>query len=91
MTERIAPISHTSIFVASLANNERALQGQSSAANSLNLPEHNMPNPRTYVVELRNNSGTTISTHVYAHSEYEAIQLAVERNPGYRALSAHLR
>ena len=49
-----------------------------------------MANPRNYFVELRNSSGTTIGTHVYAHSEYEAMQLATEQNPGFRALSARL-
>jgi len=47
-----------------------------------------MANPRNYYVELRNNSGTTQGTHVIAHSEYEAIQIALERYPGYRALFA---
>ncbi len=49
-----------------------------------------MANPRNYYVELRNNSGTTIGVHVYAHSEYEAIQQALARSPGFRALSARL-
>lgn len=49
-----------------------------------------MANPRNYFVELRNRSGTTIGTHVYAHSEFEAMQIAAERNPGFRALSARL-
>ena len=47
-----------------------------------------MANPHRYYVELRNSSGTTQGTHVYAHSEYEAIQRALERHPGYRALFA---
>jgi len=47
-----------------------------------------MANPRNYYVELRNNSGTTQGVHVIAHSEYEAIQIALERYPGYRALFA---
>jgi hypothetical protein len=50
-----------------------------------------MANARSYFVELRNGSGTTIGTHVYAHSEYEAMQLATERNPDYRALFAKVR
>lgn len=49
-----------------------------------------MANPRRYYVELRNNSGHTIGTHLHAHSEYAAMQLAAERNPGYRALFARL-
>lgn len=47
-----------------------------------------MANPVRYFVELRNGSGTTLGTHVLAHSSYEAMQLAAERNPGYRALCA---
>jgi hypothetical protein len=47
-----------------------------------------MASPCSYYVELRNNSGTTLGTHVMAHSSYEAMQLAAERNPGYRALFA---
>ncbi len=49
-----------------------------------------MANPKNYYVELRNNSGTTIGIHLYAHSEYAAMQMAAERNPGYRALFARL-
>ena len=49
-----------------------------------------MANPRNYYVELRNTSGTTIGTHVYAYSEYDAIQQALARNPGFRALFARL-
>jgi len=47
-----------------------------------------MANPFRYYVELRNGSYTTLGTHVIAHSAYAAMQLAVERNPGYRALFA---
>ena len=47
-----------------------------------------MANSFRYIVEVRNSSGHTIGTNVIAHSEYEAIQIALERNPGYRALSA---
>ena len=49
-----------------------------------------MANPKNYYVELRNNSGTTIGVHVYARSEYDAIQQAIARSPGYRALFARL-
>ncbi|MCX7180737.1 MAG: hypothetical protein NTX56_18890 [Proteobacteria bacterium] len=49
-----------------------------------------MANARNYYVELRNECGTTIGTHVYAHSDYAAMQLAAERNPGFRALFARL-
>ena len=52
--------------------------------------ERKMANPRNYYVELRNTSGTTIGTHVYAYSEYDAIQQALARNPGFRALFARL-
>lgn len=48
----------------------------------------NMANPFRYYVELRNKSGMTIGTHLYAHSDYAAMELAAERNPGYRALFA---
>lgn len=34
-----------------------------------------MANPRNYYVKLRNDCGTTIGTHVYAHSDYAAMQL----------------
>jgi hypothetical protein len=47
-----------------------------------------MANPFRYYVELRNSSGTTLGTHVIAHSSYAAMQLAAERNPGYRPLFA---
>ena len=47
-------------------------------------------NPRRYFVELRNATGFTLGTHVMAHSCYDAMQLAAERNPGFRALSARL-
>ncbi|MCE2659360.1 MAG: hypothetical protein LW854_14140 [Rubrivivax sp.] len=47
-----------------------------------------MANPFHYYVELRNSSGTTLCTHVIAHSEFEAMVLAGERNPGFRALFA---
>lgn len=49
-----------------------------------------MANPKNYYVELRNSSGTTIGVHVYAHSEYEAMQQASERNPSFRAMFARL-
>jgi hypothetical protein len=47
-----------------------------------------MASPVVYFVELRNRTGHTQGVHVYAHSEYEAMQLAVERHPDYRALWA---
>ena len=47
-----------------------------------------MANPFRYYVELRNSSGTTLGTHVIAHSSYAAMQIAGERNPGYRPLFA---
>lgn len=47
-----------------------------------------MANPFRYYVELRNHNGMTIGTHVIAHSSYAAMELAAERNPGYRALFA---
>jgi hypothetical protein len=47
-----------------------------------------MANPKTYYVELRNNSGTTIGTHVYAQSEFAAMSSAEQNNPGFRALFA---
>jgi len=47
-----------------------------------------MANPFRYYVELRNDCGTTLGTHVIAHSSYAAMQLAAERNPGYRPLCA---
>ena len=47
-----------------------------------------MANPFRYFVELRNASGTTIGTNIIAHSSYAAMQLAAERNPGFRALWA---
>ena len=50
--------------------------------------EHIMASPVNYFVELCNHSGTTIGFHVIAHSEYEAMQLAAERNPGFRAMWA---
>lgn len=43
-------------------------------------------NPFRYYVELRNSSGTTLCTHVIAHSSYAAMELAAERNPGFRPL-----
>lgn len=49
-----------------------------------------MASPKHYFVELRNASGHTLGTHVIAHSCYEAMQLAAERNPGFRALWARL-
>lgn len=49
-----------------------------------------MANPRRYYVELRNQCGTTIGVHLIAHSEYAAMQMAAEINPGYRALFARL-
>ena len=53
-----------------------------------------MANLRSYYVEMRGkvngNTGTTIGTHVYAHSEYEAMGLAEARNPEYRALFARV-
>ena len=36
-----------------------------------------MANPRNYYIEMRNNSGTTLGTHAYAHSEYETMQIAL--------------
>ncbi len=50
-----------------------------------------MANPQNYYVELRNSSGTTIGVHVYAYSEYDAMQQASDRNPGFRAMFARLR
>lgn len=47
-----------------------------------------MANLISYYVEMRNASGTTLGTHVMAHSSYAAMQLAAERNPGYRPLFA---
>jgi hypothetical protein len=47
-----------------------------------------MANPFRYYVELRNGSGTTLGTHVTAHSSYAAMQLAAEINPGWRPLFA---
>jgi hypothetical protein len=47
-----------------------------------------MANPNRYYVEMRNNSGTTIGTHVTAHSSYAAMDMAAERNPGFRPLFA---
>lgn len=47
-----------------------------------------MSNPIRHYVELRNASGTTLGTHVTAHSSYAAMQLAAERNPGFRPLFA---
>lgn len=47
-----------------------------------------MANARSYYVELRNSSGTTLCTHVMAHSAYEAMHLATERNPGFRPMFA---
>ncbi|WP_395700208.1 hypothetical protein [Aquabacterium sp.] len=49
-----------------------------------------MSNQRSYFVEMRNASGCGLGTHVMAHSCYEAMQLAAERNPGFRPLSARL-
>lgn len=37
-----------------------------------------MANPFRYYVELRNSSGTTLGTHIIAHSAYAATQLASE-------------
>jgi hypothetical protein len=36
-----------------------------------------MTTPFRYYVELRNSSGTTLSTHAIAHSSYAAITVAV--------------
>lgn len=47
-----------------------------------------MANPFRYYVEMRNSSGTTLGTHVTAHSSYAAMQRAAERNPGWRPLFA---
>jgi len=47
-----------------------------------------MANPYRYFVELRNHCGTTWDTHVVAHSAFAATTLAMENNPGWRALSA---
>lgn len=47
-----------------------------------------MANPVRYYVELRNISGTTIGTHVFAQSPYAAMTIAAERNAGYRPLFA---
>jgi hypothetical protein len=47
-----------------------------------------MANPFRYYVELRNHNFTTLGTHVTAHSSYAAMQLAAERNPGFRPLFA---
>lgn len=49
-----------------------------------------MANPLRYYVELRNGSGMTIGTHVIAHSSYDAMQQAADRNPGYRTLFARV-
>jgi hypothetical protein len=50
-----------------------------------------MANPHSYYVELRNASGHTQGTYVYACSEFHAMQLASERYPGYRARFATRR
>lgn len=47
-----------------------------------------MATPFRYYVEMRNASGCTMGTHVTAHSSYAAMELAAERNPGFRALFA---
>ncbi len=49
-----------------------------------------MANPHRYYVELRNHCGTTWGTHVVAHSTFAAMTIAVENNPGWRALFARL-
>jgi len=49
-----------------------------------------MANPKNYYVELRNSCGTTIGKHYYAQSEYAAMSMAEQQNPGYRALFARL-
>lgn len=45
---------------------------------------------RQYYVELRNSSGTTVGTQMLAYGEFDAIRLASERYPDYRALFAPL-
>jgi hypothetical protein len=47
-----------------------------------------MANPYRFCVQLRNNSGTTLVTHVTAHSTYAAMAMAAEANPGWRPLFA---
>jgi len=47
-----------------------------------------MANPTRHYDELRNNSATTVGAGVTAHSAYEVMQLAAERNPGFRPLFA---
>lgn len=49
-----------------------------------------MANPCRYYVELRNGSGHTLGTHVWAHSEFDAMSRAAENNPGYRPLFARV-
>jgi hypothetical protein len=49
-----------------------------------------MANAKNYYVELRNSSGTTIGTHVYAQSEYAAMSSAEQNNPGFKALFARI-
>ena len=79
----------TTRFIARTFHNKSSEATERSLDSPLEL-EGIMANPRNYYVELRNNSGTTQGTHVYAHSEYEAIQLALVRYPGYRALFARV-
>ena len=49
-----------------------------------------MANQKNYYVEMRNSCGTTVGVHVYAHSEYAACQLALQRHPDYRILFERL-
>jgi hypothetical protein len=45
---------------------------------------------RQYYVELRNSSGTTVGTQVFAYSDFDAMRLARERYPDYTPLFARL-
>lgn len=47
-----------------------------------------MPSPKRYSVELRNRAGATLNAQVVARTLQDAMELAAERHPGYRALSA---
>jgi|JI10StandDraft_1071094.scaffolds.fasta_scaffold134266_5 hypothetical protein len=47
-----------------------------------------MANSYRYFVELRNSPGTTLGTHVTAHSSNSSLALAAEQNPSWRPLSA---
>ena len=41
---------------------------------------------RRYYIEICRDNGRSHGIHVFARNGYEAIQLASERNPGYRVL-----